>query len=325
MSWVVERIGGRRLALAPILVALFAFPFLGTHYTSLMVVVAIHTMLTVGLCLLMGYTGQVSLGHAAFYGTGAFGSGILTATYHLSPWLAIIVAAVITGVIAFLVALPIFRLEGHYLAMATLGFGMIVFIFLNQTHGLTGGPSGLRGIPSLSIGGFSIDSDFRYYYLVWAFCLVTLLISRNIVHSRVGRALRSIHGSEPAAESLGVNVVSFKVKIFVLSAVYASVAGSLYAHYTTFISPQPFGFLFSVKLVVMVVIGGLANIWGAVFGTLVITFLAEFLHPFGNFDVIVYALILILVMIFMPDGLISGLRELIAERRFLVWRRGQTA
>jgi len=325
VSTVTGRLNVRYLALAAFLVAIVVLPLLGTHYTSLMIVIGIHTMLAVGLCLLMGFTGQVSLGHAAFYGIGAFGSGILTTNLHLSPWLAMIVAAVITGLIAFLVALPIFRLEGHYLAMATLGFGMIVFIFLNQTHQLTGGPSGLRGIPSLSIASFEIDTDFRYYYLVWAFCLLVLLASRNIVQSRVGRALRSIHGSEAAAASLGVNVASFKVKIFVLSAVYASVAGSLYAHYTTFISPQPFGFLFSIRLVVMVVIGGLASIWGAIFGTLSVTFLTEFLQPFGDFDVIVFGLILIVVMIFMPEGLTFGIQELIAKRLRLARHGGQVA
>jgi len=303
--------GRGRLALSGAsLVLLAAIPWLGNaYYTSLAIVIGIHTLVTVGLCLLMGYTGQVSLGQAAFYGVGAFASGILSATYGVSPWLAMMLAALATGGLAYLTGYPIFRLRGNYLAMGTLGFGIIVYIMFVELDEYTGGPSGLSGIPPLSIGGFAFDSDLKYYYLVWAFCLLGLLTAQNIVRSRIGRALRAIHGSEMAAESLGIDISEFKVKVFVLSAVYASVAGSLYAHYTTFISPQPFGMTFSVELVVMVVIGGLASIWGAIFGAAAITVLGELLHGFGELDVIVFGLVLILVMVTMPEGLVRGVLD----------------
>ena len=281
-----------------------------TYYVSKMIIIGLYTMITVGLCLLMGYAGQVSLGNAAFYGMGAFISAILSKTYGVSPWLALAAAAVATGCLAYVIGYPIFRLRGHYLAMATLGFGLIVYVLFREMHDLTGGPAGLPGIPYLSIGGFVFDNDIKYYYLVWAVCLAVLLISQNIVRSRIGRALRSIHGSEMAAQSMGVNVAQFKVKVFVLSAVYASLAGSLYAHYVTFVSPQPFGFLFSIQLVVMAVVGGLASIWGAIFGVATISFLGDFLHGFGELDVIIFGLILIVVMVFMPQGLTRGLQDI---------------
>ena len=304
-----------RLVPLLLLLALFALPLAGnSYYTSLMIVVGIHTMVTVGLCLLLGYAGQVSLGHAAFYGLGAFISGILSATYGVQPWLAMGLAATATGGIAYATAFPIFRLRGHYLAMATLGLGMIVYILFVELKDFTGGPSGLSGIPYLSIGPLVFDSDFKFYYLAWVAALAVLLASRNIVNSRVGRALRAVHGSEDAARSLGVDIDSFKMKVFVLSAVYASLAGSLYAYYTTFISPQPFGFLFSVRLVVMVVLGGLASIWGAIFGTATVTLLGDVLQPFGEMDTVVFGLILILVMVFMPQGLFRGVVEMYEQR-----------
>lgn len=302
--------------LVPLLGAIAVVPLLGNaHYTTLLIFIGIHAIIVVGLCLLMGYTGQVSLGQAGFYGIGAFISAILSTTYQVSPWLAMIAAALVTAAIAYVIGRPIFRLQGPYLAMATLGFGMILSIIFERFSQFTGGPSGISDIPYLSIFGFSLDTDTKYYYLVWAICIFILLISRNMVNSRVGRALRAIHGSEVAAESLGINVTQFKVKVFVLSSVYASVAGSLYVHYLAYVSPQPFNFMFSVRLVVMVVVGGMASIWGALFGTAVISFLADYLQPLGDFDVIAFGLILILVMVFMPQGLTRGLKQVYQRLR----------
>jgi len=246
------------LVIAALLAFLILIPFdwfLG-HYTTLMIFIGISTMVTVGLCLLMGYTGQVSLGQAAFYGLGAYFSAVLSKTYSVNPWLAMLIAAIATGAFAYVIGYPILRLRGNYLAMATLGLGLIMWILFGQLSQFTGGPDGMAGIPYLSIGGFVFDTSFKRYFLVWFFCLAVLFISQNIVRSRSGRALRAIHGSEAAAESIGINVARFKVKIFVLSAVYASLAGSLFVHHLRFVSPQPFDFLASVKFVVMAVIGG---------------------------------------------------------------------
>jgi branched-chain amino acid transport system permease protein len=281
-----------------------------------MIFIGLNTMVTVGLCLLMGYTGQVSLGQAAYYGIGAYISAILSKTYGVDPWLAMLIAATVTGAFAYSIGYLIFRLKGNYLAMATLGIGIIIWILFRQLSQFTGGPDGMSGIPYLSIGGFIFDTTFKRYYLVWFFTIALLLISQNIIRSRTGRALRAIHGSEDAAESIGIDVAQFKVKIFVLSAVFASLAGSLFVHHLRFVSPQQFNFIASVKLVVMAVIGGLASIWGAIFGAATTNILSdELLLNFGELDIMVYGLILMLVMIFMPQGLFVKLKETI-----VLWR-----
>lgn len=302
---------GKKLAIAVLIIVLAIIPLVGgVYYTSVLIVIGIHAMVVVGLCLLMGYTGQVSLGHAAFYGLGGYIAAVLSKTYHVNPWLAMLVAVVATTAFAFVIGFPIFRLRGNYLAMATLGMGIIIWILFRELASITGGPPGFPGVPHLSIGGFSFSSDFRYYYLVWGFCLAVMFISENIVKSRMGRAMRAVHDSESAAHSLGINTVLVKVKVLALSAAYASLAGSLFAYYLTFVSPQPFGFLFSVHLVVMAVVGGLASIWGAIFGAACIRFLTEFLHPFRDMDVVIFGLLLIVVMILMPQGLARGLADL---------------
>ncbi len=312
------------LATAALLLFLILIPFdwfLG-QYTTLMIFIGISAIVTVGLCLLMGYTGQVSLGQAAFYGLGAYFSAVLSKTYSVNPWLAMLIAAAATGCFAYVIGFPIFRLRGNYLAMATLGLGLIMWILFRQLSQITGGPDGMSGIPYLSIGGFVFDTSFKRYFLVWFFCLATLLISQNIVRSRSGRALRAIHGSEAAAESIGINATHFKVKIFVLSAVYASLAGSLLVHHLRFVSPQSFDFLASVRFVVMAVIGGLASIGGAIFGAGTTRILSdELLLGFGEWDVVIYGAILVVVMIFMPEGLFVKLQELFERWRLRYTQR----
>ncbi|MFA5056001.1 MAG: branched-chain amino acid ABC transporter permease [Dehalococcoidia bacterium] len=313
LAWAKKKWSWLAVAALIIFLALVPFKWFLGQYTSIMIFVGISTMITVGLCMLMGYTGQVSLGQAAFYGLGAYFSAVLSKTHGLNPWLAMVIAAIATGTFAYIIGYPIFRLRGNYLAMATLGIGLIMWTLFNQMVQFTGGPDGMSGIPYLSIGGFSFDTSFKRYFLVWFFCLAILFLSQNIVRSRTGRALRAIHGNEAAAESLGINVTQFKVKIFVLSAVYASLAGSLFAHHLRHVSPQSFDFLASVKLVVMAVIGGLASIWGAIFGAGTTRFLSdEVLLGFNKFpqlDIIIYGLILMLVMILMPEGLFVAIKS----------------
>jgi branched-chain amino acid transport system permease protein len=319
------------LAITALLLFLILIPFdwsLG-QYKTLMISIGIHSMVTVGLCLLLGYTGQVSLGHAAFFGTGAYFSAILSKTYGVDPWLAMLIAALTTGCFAYVVAYPIFRLRGNYLAVATLGLGVIIYILFRQLSQYTGGPDGMAGIPYLSIpswlpaiGGFTFDTPFKRYFLVWFFCLTILLVSQFIVNSRIGRSLRAIHGSEAAAESIGINVDQFKVKIFVWSTVCASLAGSLFAHHVTHVSPSSFDPLASVIVVVMAVIGGLASIWGAIFGAGTVMILKnELLLRFGEWDIVVYGLVLMLVMIFMPQGLFVKLREMYVRLKEMRERR----
>lgn len=278
----------------------------GGYLINVLVFVGINTMLAVALNLLLGFAGQISLGHAAFFGLGAYISGVLTATYGINSWLTMVFAAMTTGLLAFLLGFPILKLKGHYLAMATLGFGIIMYIVFNETVQVTGGPSGLSGIPNLAVSSLHFDNDVKNYYLVWMFALITILLSTNLANSRIGRALRAIHDSEVAARGMGVNVRFLKVQIFALSAVISAVAGSLYAHTMTFISPASFGFNFSVEIVTMVIIGGLGSIYGSFLGAALLTLLPEFLRTFQDYDIVIYGLLLIIMTMYMPGGLVRG-------------------
>lgn len=285
----------------------------GGYLLNVFVFVGIHTLLAVSLNLLLGYAGQISLGHGAFFGLGAYASGILTTIHGQNPWLSMALVAGAVGILAFIIGFPILKLKGHYLAMATLGFGIIIYIAFNEAVELTGGPSGFPGIPNLSIAGMTFDTDFKNYYLIWAMALVTILLSLNLVNSRIGRALRAIHDSEVAARVMGVNVRLLKVQIFTLSAIISSVAGSLYAHTMTFVSPTSFGFNFSVELVTMVIIGGLGSIYGSFLGAALLTLLPEFLRAFQDYDIVVYGLMLIFMTMFMPGGLVRGVPDLVGR------------
>jgi len=286
--------------------------FLRTPYfLSTMVLVGLYTLVVIGLCLLMGYAGQISLGQSAFYGLGAYGSAILCTRFHWSPWLAMVAAAVGTGFVAYLIGVPIFRLRGHYLAMGTLAFGYIVHIVINEWTALTRGPSGLAGIPRLRLGDIVFKADLAYYYLVWGVALIGIILALNLVHSRFGRALRALRDSEEAAESLGVRVGRCKLKALVISAVYASVAGSLYAHYMIYVSPGICSLDASIGFVLMAVVGGLGSVWGAPLGAAVVMFLTLGLreivplfthHGSGEHQIIAYGALLVLLMIYMPEG-----------------------
>jgi len=285
--------------------------FKGGYIMNVFVFVGIYTILAVALNLLLGLAGQISLGQAAFFGLGAYISGVLTAIHAVNPWVAMVIAAIAVGIVAFILGFPILKLKGHYLAMATLGMGIIVYIFFNETVDLTGGPSGLPGIPNLAISGIIFDSDIKNYYLVWSFAIVTILLSVNLSASRIGRALRAIHDSEVAARMLGVNVRLLKVQIFTISGIFSALAGSLYAHTVQFISPASFGFNVSIELLTMVIIGGLGSIYGSFLGAAILTLLPELFRTFQDFDIVVYGIVLIVMTMFMPGGLVRGIPHLV--------------
>ncbi|MCM2357261.1 MAG: branched-chain amino acid ABC transporter permease [Geobacteraceae bacterium] len=286
--------------------------FSGGYLMNVLVFVGINTLLVVALNLLLGFAGQISLGHAGFFGLGAYISAILTATHQVNPWLVMLIAALAVSALAFLIGFPVLKLKGHYLAMATLGLGIIIYIFFNEAVDITGGPSGFSGVPNLSIGALVFDDDVKNYYLVWSFTLVVILLAVNLSRSRIGRALRAIHDSEVAARVMGVNVRLLKVQIFALSAFISALAGSLYAHVMTFVAPASFGFHFSVELVTMVIIGGLGSVYGSLLGAALLTLLPEMLRAFQDYDIIIYGLILILATMFMPGGLVRGIPAVLA-------------
>lgn len=277
-----------------------------SHYLDIFIFAGVYALAAIGLSLLIGYAGQISLGHAAFLGIGAYVSGILTVKYEWNPWFCMILGVVVCIAVAILIGTPTLKLQGHYLAMATLAFGIVVFIILSEEMEVTGGPDGMGGIPGLTLFGFEFDTEIKYYYLVWAVVIIAFLFSANLIQSRMGRALRAIHTSEVGANSMGINVSQFKVQIFVFSAVLASIAGSLYAHFINFINPATFDIFFSIKLLIMIVIGGMHSLWGAILGAILITFLSfEWLEMFKEFEILVYGAILVLITIFLPDGLVS--------------------
>lgn len=296
-------------------VAVAGILFENPYHIQVLVFIGINTILTLGLNLLMGYTGQISLGHAAFYGIGAYTSAILTVHFQFSPWMALVPSLGLAVLVALIVGIPTLKLSGYYLAMGTLGFGMIVFIVFRELDVWTGGSSGLAGVPFLKIGSVDLMSGRNFYYLVWGAVLGTLIVSRRLIESRVGRALRSIHGSEHAAMAIGVNTQAYKLQVFVFSAFLAALAGFLYAHFIGFISPGSFDFMASVRMVTMVVIGGMASIWGALLGASLLTLLPEWLHAFADYEMIVYGLILMAVMIFLPQGLLRGLLDIYERSR----------
>lgn len=302
-------------------VVLLVIPaFLGdSYYLGIMVWCGIYSLVCLGLSLFMGYCGQISLGQAGFCALGAYISGILTTRAGFSPWSAVLVALAASVLVAFAVGVPALRLRGHYLAMATLGFGVIIYVIAEgNPFGLTGGPSGFWGIPKLSVFGVVLNNEVRWYYLVWGVVLIALVLLLNIVNSRVGRALKAIHGGQVAAQAMGVNTAKYKIQAFLLSAAMASVAGSFYAHYVGFVNPSPFSLVFSIHLVAMVVIGGMTSLWGALAGTTLLTVLTEGFRAFFEDKRLLFdGAILILIMLLFPEGLFVGG----AKRLMSVFRR----
>lgn len=310
----------RKMPMAAAALAIFVFPLLAAritviqHYTGIMVFAGIYCLITIGLSILMGYAGQISLGHAAFFGIGAYTSGILTTKFGLDPWICMAVGALLASAVAVGVGAPSLKLKGHYLAMATLAFGIIINIVFREEVELTGGPDGMINIPRLQLLGWKINSTTEFYYLVWMITACAFIFTINILQSPVGRALRAIHTSEPAAAAMGVNISHYKIVVFVYSAALASLAGSLYAHYMNFINPSSFDLFFSIKLIIMITLGGMHSIWGAFIGAILIAFLSlEWLHFFEEFEILVYGVILLVVTIFLPDGLV-GVPEIVRDR-----------
>ncbi len=308
------------LILVPVALALAALGVLGnTYMISMLVIAGIHVIVTAGLTLLLGFAGQISLAQAAFYALGAYGSMIGTVHLGLNPWLALVLTALGSGIVAYAIGVPTLRLHGHYLALATLGFGIIVNIVLVQETNITGGPTGAVGIPRLTLG-VELTSDRQYFALVWFVTLALLLVCRVLVTgSSYGRVLRALQASEVATESIGIDVARYKVQVFVLCAVLASLGGSLYAHYLTVISPSEFGFDVSMEFLVMAVIGGLGSVWGALAGVLAVTAFLEILRtvapmiapniPTSEYEVVAFGGLLVLTLLFFPDGFMGRWRR----------------
>lgn len=282
------------------------------YLLSILIIIGIYAIVTQGLGILMGYAGQVSFGQAAFFGLGSYAVAILTTRFHWPGILALLAATLLPGLIAAAIGRPTLKLKELYLALATLAFGILVQILFSEGGELTGGPSGLAGVPYFSIGPLIFDSDLKVFYLVWFAAAVVSLGVFNLIGSRTGRALRAIRESEVAAAAAGIDVVSLKVKAFVMSGSLAGLAGGLYAYYVTFVSPSPFGFHTSVTFVLMAVVGGLGTFTGPLLGAAAVVSLGEALRwavPLvipgarGEYQIIFFGVLLVLMMIFRPEGL----------------------
>ncbi len=309
----LHRTGLTVLALS-LLLLLWPLVETNPYYLGLSNLIAIYVIVVLGLNLFIGYTGQISLGHAAFFAIGAYGSAVGTTTLGGAAWPVMIAVALAAALVALCVGVPALKLSGHYLAMATLGFNIVVYAVLVQWDTVTGGPSGFSGIPNLSIGPLRFDNEIRFHYLVWTAALLALLLCLNLVRSGVGRGLAALAEDDVAAAALGVDVRRAKVTVFVLSGVLASLAGSLFAHCYAFVSPDSFGIFVSVDFVIMVVVGGMGSIWGTLFGTTLITLLPEWIEGLDAFKDIVHGLILVLILLFLPQGLVTGIVEAVRTR-----------
>ncbi len=289
-----------------VLIALFflsGFIIKNPFILNMVSIAALAVIVAMGLNLLLGYAGQVSLGHAGFVGLGAYGASILAIKLNINPWLSILIASLLTSVFALIIGYPTLKLKGHYLAMATLAIGEIIYIFANNLVDLTGGHQGLTGMPMLSIGNFVFDSEKKFFFFVWVIVFLFAFLSFRIVNSHFGRALKAIHEKELAALSFGVNVHLYKVVIFSLSAFYAAIAGGLYAFYIGFISPSSFDLLKSINYIVMVFVGGIDSIFGSLIVTVVFASLPNILTFLQDYWPVVNGLLLVVAAMFMPKGL----------------------
>lgn len=319
MKQVIQK-WGKSFGIYLVFMILFPFVMPDEYYRSVGIIIGLHAIVTIGLCLVMGLAGQISLGQAAFWGIGAYTSAVLTTKYGLPPLVGLVAAAIVPGLFAFILGRAIAGLQGYYLAMATLAFGYIVQIGITEWEPVTGGASGMISIPRVPFFG---DSELSMYYLIWAVVSCVLLFSLNVLNSRVGRAFRAIHKSEIAATSMGIDVRRFKLNAFVVSGMFAGISGGLYAHYMGILDPQPFGLHESIKFLTMVVVGGMTSIWGALIGTLLISFISEGLIVMsefvpglqGDIDTIVFGAILVLIIMFMPEGLVPRIRSLYEKSR----------
>jgi branched-chain amino acid transport system permease protein len=291
-----------------------------SYYISILSLAGIYAIVVIGLNMLMGYAGQISLGHAAFFSIGAYTTAILTTQYNVSPVLSFVPALFVSGCISLIVGLPTLKLREHYLAMATLGVGLICYSVLSaDPFDITGGPSGIPNIPPLQMLGIITNNDTTQYYCIWTAVFIIFIVSSNIMDSRFGRALMAIHKNEVVASVLGVNVYKYKLKIFILSAMYAGLAGYLYAHCSPLFYVNPDDvchFVFSIKIVTMVVIGGMRTMWGALFGAVGLSILPEILRTLGtlfhglnttDIEMALYGIILVVAMIVSPTMKLKNL------------------
>ncbi len=287
----------------------FAFPlvFPDSYWITVFIYTGIYGLIVIGYDLLLGYCGQVSLGHNGLFAIGAYATGIVTAWFGWPPIIAMVGGVLITCLIAFIVGIPTLRLRGYYLAIATMGFAFIVESVLRTEY--FGGSSGITNIPPFSFLGFTINTDRSYYYLVWGVVFLSVIICLRIGGTGLGRAMKAVHTDEDAAGCMGINVARIKIQAFLFSAALAAMAGSLYAHYSTVIAPTSFSIMISIKLLLMLYLGGAGTIYGGLIGAFILFGLPEFLGHLERLELALEGLVFILILIFLPGGIVGGVNR----------------
>jgi branched-chain amino acid transport system permease protein len=291
------------LALAAALIV--ALPWFGRAYLSFVLcTIAVHFIVALALNLLVAQAGQISIGHAAFWALGAYGTAILVTKLNLPFLVGVLGGGAVAGLIGAMVAIPALRLQGHYLAIATLGFALFVQQVLHEWEGLTGGRAGMF-VPRPELAGYELSTDFQYYYVLVAVCAVLAWMSRNLARSRTGRALMALRMSATAAASCGIDRARNLIMVFALSAFLTGVSGALYAHLVGYLSVSTFTLGTSLSFLTMIVVGGVGRLSGALAGAVFLTLAPEYLRGFGDAQMVLYGLILVLVMLFLPGGIVS--------------------
>lgn len=307
------------LVLLAAIIAIAPMFFPSAYYFRIGSVVYVNALAVVGIVILTGYAGQISLGHAGFAGIGGYACALAPVNLGVHPALAVVIGAVISGLLAYLVGRPILRLKGYYLAVASLGFGILVSMVLSNETAITGGPDGIK-VPDLGLRSLLVDlginvTNAQFWYGLTGLCLVIgAWLALNLYESATGRALRALHGSEIAARTVGVDVARAKLTAFIISAVYASVAGSLIALQNRMITPDVAGYMHSIEMVTMAVLGGAGSVLGAILGATILTLLPQALTVFQQYEQIMLGLVMMLVMIFMRDGLLPSIMARVRGR-----------
>jgi len=289
-----------------VVLAIWPFFYKDLYTLSWMTFAGLSLMVVVSVYLIIAQAGQLSFGHAAFYGVGAYTASILVIKYNVPTLLALLAGAALAGVIALVIGRPVLRLRYFYLALATIGLGIIFSAIVIEARGVTGGSLGLAPVPPLDLFGFKIDTYFRQYYLVWIVALLILIFTERALGMRLGRALRAIATSEIAAETLGVRTANWKLVAFVASAIFCAIAGALYAFTLAAITPSAFAFSAAIVPIIMMLIGGGGSIWGGLVGAILMTWLSNTLSSTQQWSGVIYAIIMILLLLFLPMG-ITGL------------------
>jgi branched-chain amino acid transport system permease protein len=302
------------LAAAVLLVGLALSLVLADYHLRLLNLAAMSAIAVIGLNFAFGHAGLISLGHAAFVGMGAYGVAILTARLGWSPWLATPVAVTATAAIAALIGLPLLRLTGHYLALATLGLNVSFYILTANWIELTGGTNGISRIPAFSIGSYALADERRFIWLALVVLAVIAAIAALLQASRYGRAMIAVRDDELAAEMSGINTTQVKVGAFVLAAICAAIAGALFACHTRFVAPEDFSYTHSISYLAMLIVGGEGTIIGAILGAVVLTFLPEWLRFLGPAYLLFFGLMMLAILVLMPSGIV-GLERLLWRRR----------